>query len=104
MTFDRFPVAKPKIGIFGIGLQAYWAQFPGLRERLVGYQQEIEQNLSTSGCNIGSAGLVDSQPAAQEARSLFSPEDVDVVICYVATSPTPSQPAPPAPPLRFPIL
>src|SRR5260221_9827222 len=104
MTFDRFPVAKPKIGIFGIGLQAYWAQFPGLRGRLAGYQQEIEQNLSTSGCNIVSAGLVDSQPAAQEARSLFSREDVDVVICYVGTYATSSQVVPAVQRLRCPIL
>ena len=104
MTFDRISVAKPKIGVFGIGLQAYWAQFPGLRERLVGYQQEIEQNLSTTGCNIVSAGLVDSQPAAQEARSLFSREDVDLVICYVGTYATSSQVVPAVQRVRCPIL
>jgi L-arabinose isomerase len=104
MTFDRISVAKPKIGIFGIGLQAYWAQFPGLRERLVGYQQEIEQNLSTTGCNIVSAGLVDSQSAAQEARSLFSREDVDLVICYVGTYATSSQVVPAVQRVGCPIL
>src|SRR5580704_10898342 len=87
MTFDRISVAKPKIGIFGIGLQAYWAQFPGLRDRLLGYQREIEQNLRVTGCNVVSAGLVDNQPAAQEARSLFSREDVDLVICTSAPTP-----------------
>jgi len=31
----------PRVGIFGIGLAAYWPQFEGLRERLEGYQQGI---------------------------------------------------------------
>jgi L-arabinose isomerase len=104
MSPDRVSVTQAKIGIFGIGLQAYWAQFPGLKERLTGYQQEIEQNLRATGCNIVSAGLVDSQPAAQEARSLFSREDVDLVICYVGTYATSSQVVPAVQRLRCPIL
>jgi L-arabinose isomerase len=104
MTFDRISIAKPKIGIFGIGLQAYWAQFPGLRDRLLGHQWEIEQNLRVTGCSIVSAGLVDSQLAAQEARSLFSREDVDLVICYVGTYATSSQVVPAVQRLRGPIL
>ena len=26
-----------KIGLFGIGLEAYWSQFPALKDRLIGY-------------------------------------------------------------------
>src|SRR5262249_57550217 len=37
--------ARPRIGVFGIGLAAYWPQFEGLRERLEGYQQGIESKL-----------------------------------------------------------
>ena len=32
-------VAKAKIGVFGIGLAAYWPQFEGLKEHLEGYQR-----------------------------------------------------------------
>ncbi len=104
MSHDRVSFAQAKIGIFGIGLQAYWAQFPGLRERLIGYQQEIEQKLRATGCHIASADLVDSQPAAQEARTLFAREDVDLVICYVGTYATSSQVVPAVQRLRCPIL
>ena len=31
-----------KVGVFGIGLAAYWPQFDGLRERLEGYQAYVE--------------------------------------------------------------
>ncbi len=44
---------KLNIGMFGIGLDAYWPQFPGLRERLEGYQREIAQEIvSSSGVNL----------------------------------------------------
>ena len=28
-----------KVGLFSVGLEAYWPQFPGLRERLLGYAE-----------------------------------------------------------------
>ena len=104
MIRGRVPIAFPKVGIFGIGLEAYWAQFPGLRERLTGYQQEIEGDLRATGSEVVSAGLVDSQPAAHKARELFSREDVDLVICYVGTYATSSQVVPAVQRLRCPIL
>jgi len=39
---------KAKIGVFGIGLAAYWPQFEGLKERLEGYQREVERNREDS--------------------------------------------------------
>jgi L-arabinose isomerase len=32
---------KLNVGLFGIGLDTYWPQFDGLKERLESYQQEI---------------------------------------------------------------
>jgi hypothetical protein len=50
MRFDRevrsmvSAISKPaaRAGVFGIGLEAYWAQFSGLKERLEGYQRHVE--------------------------------------------------------------
>ena len=33
---------RARVGVFGIGLAAYWPQFPGLKTRLEGYQREVE--------------------------------------------------------------
>jgi L-arabinose isomerase len=33
------------MGVFGIGLEAYWSQFDGLKERLEGYRQHVEEQL-----------------------------------------------------------
>lgn len=100
--YDRIAVALPKIGIFGIGLAAYWPQFPGLKERLTAYQREIEQKLREFGSEVVSAGLVDTQPAAHEARALF--RDVDLVVCYIGTYSTSSQVVPAVQQLRCPVL
>ena len=35
-----------KIGLFGLGLDTYWPQFKGLRERLEGYQNKIAKNVT----------------------------------------------------------
>jgi L-arabinose isomerase len=74
-----------RVGVFGIGLAAYWPQFPGLRERLEGYQRGVEARLTALGADVVSAGLVDSAPAAREAGDRFAREQVDLLICYVGT-------------------
>ncbi|MEP6986807.1 MAG: arabinose isomerase, partial [Chloroflexota bacterium] len=63
---------KAKIGVFGIGLAAYWPQFEGLKERLEGYQREVERKISAMNAEVISAGLVDNAPAAQQAGELFA--------------------------------
>ena len=99
------PVRKQaKIGVFGIGLAAYWPQFEGLKERLEGYQRDVEGKLRTMGAEIVSAGLVDSAPGAVEAGDLFARENVDLIICYVGTYATSSQVLPAVQRRRAPVL
>ena len=61
----------PRVGVFGIGLAAYWPQFDGLRDRLAGYQGGIEERLAGMGADVVSAGLVDSAQAARQAGEKF---------------------------------
>ena len=95
---------QAKIGIFGIGLAAYWPQFDGLKARLEGYQQEIERRIAAMGSQIVSAGLVDTAPAAQQAGDLFARENVDLIICYVGTYATSSQVLPAVQRRKAPVL
>ncbi len=88
---ERIAAPRPTIGVFGIGLHAYWEQLPGLKERLEGYQQEVEAGLRAAGADIISAGLVDTALAAREAGRRFSREEVDLVVCYVGTYAASSQ-------------
>lgn len=96
--------ASAKIGVFGIGLAAYWPQFEGLRERLEGYQQSIETRLRESGVSVISAGLVDTPQLAQHAGDLFAQENVDLIVCYVGTYATSSQVLPAVQRRRAPVL
>ncbi len=82
---------KPRVGVFGIGLAAYWPQFPRLKERLAGYQHRIESRIGAMGAEVVSAGLVDTAPAAREAGLMLARADLDLLICHVGTYATSSQ-------------
>lgn len=79
---DEFPV---KIGLFGIGLDSYWPQFAGLKERLEGYLTLVQEKLSAIHPHIINAGLVDSADKAFAAGRMFRTEDVDIIFLYVTT-------------------
>jgi L-arabinose isomerase len=81
---------KAKVGVFGIGLAAYWPQFSGLKERLEGYQRKVERRLG-EWATVISGGLVDDAPKAEEAAQAFLCAGVDLVFCYVGTYATSSQ-------------
>lgn len=74
-----------KIGLFGIGLDTYWPQFDGLKERLDGYLRITEKRLKEFGTDVVSAGLVDSPEKAFEAGHFFRQQDVDVIFLHVTT-------------------
>ncbi|NJM40871.1 MAG: hypothetical protein HC853_08905, partial [Anaerolineae bacterium] len=95
---------RAKIGIFGIGLAAYWPQFEGLRERLEGYQREVEARLNSFGAEVISAGLADTAPAALAAGDRFTQANVDMLICYVGTYATSSQVLPAVQRVKKPVL
>jgi L-arabinose isomerase len=80
---------KPRIGIFGIGLAAYWSQFASLQERLTGYLHLIEERLGQWG-DVVSGGLVDTYEAARGAGNMLASAQVDVLFIYVATYATSS--------------
>lgn len=74
-----------KIGLFGIGLDTYWSQFAGLKERLEGYLKQVENKLAAIEPCIVNAGLVDNIDKAFTAGKLFKKEDVDIIFLYVTT-------------------
>lgn len=95
---------KAKIGVFGIGLAAYWPQFAGLKEQLEGYQRTVEDRLAQMGAEVVSAGLVDTAQAAVGAGNLFAGANVDLIVCYVGTYSTSSQVLPAVQRRKAPVL
>jgi len=78
------------VGVFGLGLAAYWPQFSGLKERLQGYQGKVEQRIG-EWATVTSGGLVDDVAVAQRTGDAFARSGVDLVFCYVGTYATSSQ-------------
>lgn len=83
--FAQNIVPALKIGLFGIGLDTYWEQFEGLKERLEGYLALVEGKLSGEDSIVVNAGLVDTTDKAFEAGRLFRTEDVSIIFLYVST-------------------
>ena len=76
---------RPRIGLFGIGLDTYWPQFDGLLTRLTGYQRTIAERLRGIGADLVDAGMVDNPDKARQAASRFRREEVDLIFLYVST-------------------
>lgn len=74
-----------RIGLFGIGLDAYWPQFEGLKERLEGYLLIAETRLGDSGQEVINLGLIDTPEKALDAGHDFRKADVDIIFLYVTT-------------------
>ena len=83
--------ARARVGVFGVGLEAYWEQFPGLRPRLEEYQRRVEERIVALGADVVSGGLVDRADRGRAVGETFVRERVDVVFCQAVTYATSSQ-------------
>src|ERR671916_108547 len=83
------PAKKPRIGLYSIGLRAYWEQFPGLRERLIAYGQFIEGRIAAWG-EVFNYGLVDTESEGRNAGEWLNARNLDLVFCHAATYSTSS--------------
>ncbi|MHA4896464.1 arabinose isomerase [Pedobacter sp. PWIIR3] len=79
-TYDHL-----KIGLFGIGLEAYWSQFEGLETRLSGYVGQLAQKLSSLDAEVVNLGLIDTPEKGLKAGHDFRIADVDILFLYVTT-------------------
>jgi L-arabinose isomerase len=74
-----------KIGLFSIGLDVYWPQFDGLRDRLAGYNTSIAMRLGADNRDVMNLGLIDTPEKALDAGHAFRQADVDVLFLHAAT-------------------
>jgi L-arabinose isomerase len=74
-----------KVGLFGIGLEAYWEQFKGLENRLNGYLNIVADKLKSYPLELLNLGLIDTAEKAINAGHEFRKADVDIIFLYVTT-------------------
>jgi L-arabinose isomerase len=71
--------------LFSVGLDAYWPQFTGLRDRLTAYNQTIAEQLAKSSAKVVNLGLIDTAQKALEAGHALRQADVDILFLHSAT-------------------
>jgi len=74
-----------KVGLFSIGLDSYWPQFPGLREKLIAFTDQIARELDRFGAQVINLGLIDSPQKSVSAGHEFRKADVDLIFLHVTT-------------------
>ncbi len=93
-----------KVGLFGIGLDTYWAQFDGLLDNLKDYQKQIKNRIAGFGAEVVDAGMVDNPVKAREAAVFLKSQDVEIVFLYVSTYALSSTVLPVAQKLKVPVI
>ena len=74
-----------RVGLFGIGLDAYWDQFEGLKDRLDGYTRFVADQLNQPDVQVVNLGVIDTPEKAVAAGHRFREADVDLIFLHVTT-------------------
>jgi L-arabinose isomerase len=83
MTMNKkFPL---RVGLFGIGLEAYWEQFDGLKAKLESYVEIVSAKIKAYSAEVINLGLIDTSEKAMQAGHDFRKADVDIIFLYVTT-------------------
>ena len=82
---DDAAAGRVRIGLFGIGNEAYWDQFAGLKSRLEGYIAQVAERLKSSEVDVVNLGLIDTPENALRAGHAFRRADVDLIFLHVTT-------------------
>jgi L-arabinose isomerase len=77
--------SKVRIGLVGLGLEAYWSQFEGLEQRLIGYLADVEKMVAGGKRSVVNLGMVDSPERALDAGHQARREEIDILMVYVTT-------------------
>jgi hypothetical protein len=80
-------LTKPqlRVALCGIGLEAYWEQFDGLRAEIEGSLTRAGEQLQSPGVHLVPLGLIDSAGRAREAGRQCRAANADLLILYVTT-------------------
>ena len=82
---DRTSKQTVRVGLCGIGHQAYWPQFAGLEERLKGYVDRVQARIERPNVRVVNLGMIDTAMRSQEAGHRCRREDIDVLFLYMTT-------------------
>lgn len=85
MTRQKNNSVQLRVGLIGIGLEAYWKQFDGLKQRLEGYLADVERKVQRDDRVITNLGIIDNHPQGLAAGHVCRQQDIDILLVYVTT-------------------
>lgn len=83
-------MTQARVGVFGIGLAAYWPQFDGLEAQIRGHLAEIVGQIG-QWAEVVDGGLVDTAQGGAALGDRFAREDLSLLFCYSGTYATSTQ-------------
>ena len=75
----------PRIGVFGVGYDKYWEQFPGLLEELMEKQQVIINKIPDKEAVIIDFGMIDNPQKAYTIVKDLEAANLDLIFCNMLT-------------------
>jgi L-arabinose isomerase len=75
---------RPRVGLMAVGLAAYWPQFTGMKNGVLGHHAQMREKLVPLS-EIVEGGLVDSIQAGRKCAEVFQAADVDLIFCHLTT-------------------
>ncbi|MFW6189370.1 MAG: L-arabinose isomerase family protein [Planctomycetota bacterium] len=90
MHIERRKPLTADVGIFGVGHDTYWEQFPGLEQTLLGYMEEFEQMVRRNGVETHNFGMADDALSARRLLRELRTADLDLIFCDMLTYATSS--------------
>jgi L-arabinose isomerase len=77
--------SRPRIGVFGVGYDKYWDQFPGLLDELLVKQQKLIERLSGPDYEVMDFGIIDSPQKAYDIVGIIAGANPDLIFCDMLT-------------------
>jgi L-arabinose isomerase len=74
-----------RIGVFGVGYDKYWEQFPGLYEELMQKQEKFIRKFHDSRTELIDFGMIDSPLKAYEVVKKIESANLDLLFCDMLT-------------------
>jgi len=74
-----------RIGVFGVGYDKYWEQFPGLYEELMQKQEKFIGKIPSHGTMVVDFGMIDSPLKAYEVVQKLESANLDLIFCDMLT-------------------
>jgi L-arabinose isomerase len=74
-----------RIGVFGVGYDKYWQQFPGLYDELMQKQELIIKKIPDKQSTVINFGMVDNPEKAYETLKKLEAANLDLIFCNMLT-------------------